>query len=282
MGHRRHDRGGAVRCRIGGRRHIALPTGLGLALFAVASSFAAARAWKRSEYSAQTPARSALFAAPVFALALIGSILTYHGISGRLNPSGQSLDLDAPLQGEGYCAINAGASPLINFHYKTLESGYERWRGQSYGVDFVRVTGAGFRTATSAWWKPAPRAPEAYQIFGAEIHAPCSGVVTAAHDGLRDHPAGVRERHFMRGNFVAMQCGGYEVTLAHMREGSVRAGIGDQVRSGDVLGQVGNTGNTDEPHLHVSAQRAISPGMLDGDPIHITFARRTLARGDCL
>jgi murein DD-endopeptidase MepM/ murein hydrolase activator NlpD len=86
----------------------------------------------------------------------------------------------------------------------------------------------------------------------------------------------------MRGNFVELHCNGVEVSLAHLREGSVRVGVGDRVDTGDLLGQVGNTGNRDEPHLHISAQRGASAGALDGEPVHIIFAGRFLARGGCL
>ena len=49
------------------------------------------------------------------------------------------------------------------------------------------------------------------------------------------------------------------------------------------LGEVGNSGNTDEPHLHVHAQR---PGRIwdvfIGDPLLVTFNGRYLIRNDRL
>jgi len=127
-----------------------------------------------------------------------------------------------------------------------------------------------------------PRKPEAYRVFGAAIHAPCSGVVLATTDGIPDQPAGILNREQMAGNHVILWCESYEVMLGHMRRGSVRVAPGRTARAGDIIGEVGNTGNSDEPHLHISAQRGGTKGKMDGNPIHLTFAGRTLYRGSCL
>jgi murein DD-endopeptidase MepM/ murein hydrolase activator NlpD len=44
--------------------------------------------------------------------------------------------------------------------------------------------------------------------------------------------------------------GGHFAVYAHLKLGSVRVKTGDRVRRGDVLGLLGNTGNTSHPHLH--------------------------------
>ncbi|MGB3306700.1 MAG: M23 family metallopeptidase [Thermomicrobiales bacterium] len=57
------------------------------------------------------------------------------------------------------------------------------------------------------------------------------------------------------GNHVVLQTADGEfVFLAHMQKGSVRVSEGDTVRSGDLLGLVGNSGNTSKPHLHIHVQ----------------------------
>ena len=42
--------------------------------------------------------------------------------------------------------------------------------------------------------------------------------------------------------------------LAHFRKGSVEVVAGARVREDEILGKVGNTGNTSELHLHVHAR----------------------------
>jgi murein DD-endopeptidase MepM/ murein hydrolase activator NlpD len=73
------------------------------------------------------------------------------------------------------------------------------------------------------------------------------------------------------------------VLLAHMRRGSVQVAGGERVSVGDPLGRVGNSGNTDEPHLHISAQRR-RPGqaLIGGDPVWVTIGGDFLVRNDRL
>jgi murein DD-endopeptidase MepM/ murein hydrolase activator NlpD len=53
------------------------------------------------------------------------------------------------------------------------------------------------------------------------------------------------------GNGVVQDLGGGRFALyAHMQNGSVRVHPGDHVQRGDILGSVGNSGGSNEPHLH--------------------------------
>ncbi len=38
--------------------------------------------------------------------------------------------------------------------------------------------------------------------------------------------------------------------IAHIQKGSLKVKEGDQVKAGDLLGSVGNSGNSSEPHIH--------------------------------
>ena len=40
----------------------------------------------------------------------------------------------------------------------------------------------------------------------------------------------------------------------HLKQGSLRVHVGEQVRRGQVLGEVGDSGNSGEPHLHLQVQ----------------------------
>ena len=65
------------------------------------------------------------------------------------------------------------------------------------------------------------------------------------------------------GNHVVLDLGhGEYALLAHMQRGSVRVRVGDRVRTGDVLGLTGNSGNSSEPHLHFHVQDR--PGLFGG------------------
>ncbi|MBS9403909.1 M23 family metallopeptidase [Halomonas sp. TRM85114] len=105
--------------------------------------------------------------------------------------------------------------------------------------------------AAASGWLPAD--PAAYAIFGAELRAPCDGRMIAAEGSLPDFDV-PNENHVNRlGNHVILGCGAAEIVFAHMRQGSVAVMMGDQVAVGDRIGEVGNSGASTEPHLHVHA-----------------------------
>ncbi|HSS76483.1 MAG TPA: M23 family metallopeptidase [Thermoanaerobaculia bacterium] len=70
------------------------------------------------------------------------------------------------------------------------------------------------------------------------------------------------------GNYVVLRHAGGEYSqYAHMKQGSVRVKAGDTVTRGQVLGQVGQTGNTTEPHLHFQLTDGPDPLYSRGVPI---------------
>lgn len=88
------------------------------------------------------------------------------------------------------------------------------------------------------------------------------------------------------GNYVGVYYGEDDVTIiyAHLRARNVR--VGQRVRKGDVLGRVGNTGNSTAPHLHVQANRGsifsyhdhIAPGKWVRGEAWFRVLQRRLAR----
>ena len=117
-----------------------------------------------------------------------------------------------------------------------------------------------------------PHDPAAYVIYGASVHAPRVGGVLTAVDGIQEMRPPATDRRSMAGNHVILRCGGVWVLLGHLQRGSLAVRSGDTVAIDAPLGRVGNSGNTDEPHLHIHAQQ---PGPADaplsGDPLPILF-----------
>lgn len=114
-----------------------------------------------------------------------------------------------------------------------------------------------------------------YRTFGAPIHAVADGVVVAAradridNEGMLRQPGETFEAYMERsaeaqqaimmadgfegaaGNYVLIRHANGEHSLyAHMRQGSVRVQVGDNVSAGAQIGAAGSSGNSTEPHLH--------------------------------
>lgn len=77
-----------------------------------------------------------------------------------------------------------------------------------------------------------------------------------------------------------LRCGELRVLMAHFVRGSVAVSIGDSVRSGQIVGRVGNSGNTSEPHLHIGAMLARCGAWPDAEAAAVTFGGRFLAIND--
>jgi hypothetical protein len=208
---------------------------------------------------------------------LIFSATIVIAVMGYRAPTAAFAELAFPLRGGTYAIGSGGGSGLLNFHLKTLaDPAYRSVRGQAYAVDVVKLNRFGARSTGFA-----PSDPAAYAIFGETLYSPCDGTVAKAKDGLPDHNPPARDPKNLAGNFVFLQCGEFQVLLAHMKHGSVKVREGDRVATGQALGEVGNSGNTTEPHLHLHAQRAGSAEFfLDGEPLPMMVDGRFLVRND--
>ncbi|BBH70102.1 peptidase [Actinoplanes sp. OR16] len=139
--------------------------------------------------------------------------------------------------------------------------------GQTYAVDLLQPSAD---AAPKIGWSVRTRAARAYECFGSPVFAMASGTVVRAADRRRDHrsrdtwpaliwmmtvEAFARElggAAWILGNHVIVQHDdGTHAAYAHLRRGSARVTAGDRVTAGQQLAEVGNTGNTSEPHLHV-------------------------------
>jgi len=70
------------------------------------------------------------------------------------------------------------------------------------------------------------------------------------------------------GNYVILKHAGGEYSHSvHLKQGSVKVKAGDTVTRGQVIGQLGHTGNSTEPHLHFQLTDGPDPMYSRGIPI---------------
>jgi murein DD-endopeptidase MepM/ murein hydrolase activator NlpD len=100
-------------------------------------------------------------------------------------------------------------------------------------------------------------------------------------DGLPDMAVPQMDREHMAGNHVLLRCADADVLLGHLKPGSLRVTEGSQVLIGSVIAEVGNSGNTGEPHLHIHAQLpGTASAPFSGDPLPVRINGRFLVRND--
>jgi hypothetical protein len=105
--------------------------------------------------------------------------------------------------------------------------------------------------------------------------------VIRAVDGLPDLAPPARDTQNPAGNHVVLECHHVRVLLAHLKEESLLVARGEYVETGQHLGQVGNSGNTSEPHLHIHAESGLGE-ILTGEGIPITLDGRFLVRNSLI
>lgn len=160
-----------------------------------------------------------------------------------------------PGKGAWYVA-NGGSSVKLNHHVGN--------RQQWYAFDLDK------RDAEGNEAKGDGKKNEDHFVFGEPVLAPADGTVVFVVDAIEDYPPGERERYFVPGNTVVIDHGDDEFSvLAHLKKGSVVVKPGQKVKVGQKLGQVGNTGNSHDPHIHWHL--ATKGGLSRGTALPIRF-----------
>jgi murein DD-endopeptidase MepM/ murein hydrolase activator NlpD len=172
----------------------------------------------------------------------------------------------APLRGDNWVAANGPSNS--SGHRRTLIPIDGRARiAQRFAIDWVRMN-ADEKTFTGD-----PLDNKNYRAYGSEALAVADGTVTEIKDGIPENIPGENSRavpitlETVGGNHVVMDIGhGRFAFYAHLQPGSLKVKLGDHVKRGQVLGLVGNSGNSTEPHLHFHLGDAKSPLGSEGIP----------------
>lgn len=134
-----------------------------------------------------------------------------------------------------------------------------------------------------------PRDPRSYFAYGQNVMAVADGTVVVAKDGAPDNvprtAAGFSTAlpltmETIDGNAVVVRLGnGQFAYYAHLQPGSVKVKQGDRVKRGQLLGRIGNSGDSRWPHLHF--QLGSTPSLMGSEGMPFVFERfRTKGAGD--
>ena len=136
---------------------------------------------------------------------------------------------------------------------------------QRYAIDYEQIDDQGRIYAGPS------TDPSSYAIYGEQAIAVADGTIAVAVDGLPEQTPGTFPTNITPseadGNSVVVDIGnGFYTNYAHFQPGSVKVKVGDSVKRGDVLGLVGNSGNSVAPHLHFHVMNGPSQLASEGLP----------------
>ena len=240
--------------------------------------------------------------APGEALLVMQQVFAWKGVRDQLRVRviGEDAEAAAALRIDGATTRTVFRWPLKGGPWSVAGAsfhGTHRWGvPEEFALDIVRP-GADGRS-----FKDGGRRNQDFHAYGAEVVAAASGTVVEALTGGKElapllrHPGESLEAYFGRvgaqqarnlaggmvgiaGETVILDHGGNEYSVyAHLQPGSLRVKAGDKVSAGRVIGRLGSSGNSTEPHLHF--QVCDRPSGLSCSALIPTFERIEILNTD--
>lgn len=160
-------------------------------------------------------------------------------IFGLRTPKGETFTVAYPLAVESL-VMHGGPSLLTNYHYLH--------QSQRHAVDIGGASEDGMIMEPGD-----PLTDDG--CFGAPLVAVADSIIVRVVSDEADVPIGERGKGHPAGNHVLLEIAPSRYALyAHMKQNSTVVEEAQSVRTGEALGECGNSGNTSQPHLHFQIQ----------------------------
>jgi len=187
-------------------------------------------------------------------------------VTAPITISKGAVAISSPLRGDHWLAGN-GPSNTSGHRRALIPIDGHAAIAQRFAIDWVKLRDDG------KTFQGDEKDNKNYLAYGNEAYAVADGVVTETKDGIPENVPGIDSRavpitlETVGGNHVILDIGGGRFAFyAHLQPGSLRVKLGDKVRRGQVIGLVGNSGNSTEPHLHFHISNSSSPLGSEGLP----------------
>jgi hypothetical protein len=175
--------------------------------------------------------------------------------------------LGPPVDGVNWVITNGCCSPLSPHRTAILPTDAGLSVAQRFAVDFRQMDEAGRFVVAD------PAQLESYPGYGVNVLSVAPGRVVSVVDGFADQAPGVPPApgtfapDTSEGNSVVVDLGdGTYAFYGQLQPGSIIVREGDRVRRGQALARLGNSGNSQSPHLHFHVMTAESVIGADGVP----------------
>lgn len=196
----------------------------------------------------------------------IGATANFTGAPVKVGAAARRIA--APLRGKGWLAANGCCDAITSHRGAIIAVNGKQNAPERFAIDWVQInkdrkmyTGTGKKLTDFAF-------------YGVPVYSVADGTVVNTYDGGDEQiplePAKGLVPASIGGNMMVVDIGGGAYAFyAHFQRGSLKAKLGDKVTKGQVLGLLGNTGNTDAPHLHFHVMDGTVPLNANGLPFVI-------------
>jgi hypothetical protein len=185
----------------------------------------------------------------------------------------RAIVIPSPLAGGDWVAMNS-CCKLSAHRAAMLGGGGKMGFPERHAIDFIRIDSNG------GLYRPGePPSMANNYSYGAELLAVAPGKIVAIQNGIPDQPPDVNPTGYslnqLGGDYVVLEINPHLYALyAHISPDTIRVKLGQRVVRGQVLGLLGNSGNSTAPHLHF--QLINGPAPLTSDGVPYVFEQLTL------
>jgi hypothetical protein len=150
--------------------------------------------------------------------------------------------------------------------FDSVQGGFKiGYNNQRFAMDFEKLNDSGRIIKNNGINN------EDYLCYGENILAVADGKVVAILDEISDNPNPPYRKddwdiNTICGNYIALDIGNSLIALyAHLKKHSIKVHIGDFIKQGEIIGQIGNTGRSSGAHLHFQISRFEMPYEKSGN-----------------
>jgi hypothetical protein len=183
-----------------------------------------------------------------------------------------SLEITFPLKNGLYLITDGGNSKisrLMNYHfYSPVHKKNRTNNSMKFATDIVKID--------QSIKKFMPLNNEDYPIFGEKVFCPINGTVIKVVNNIDDNIPYSGNYPYNTGNTLIIKDSNYYFLIGHLKKGSIRINTGDYVHQNDLLAEVGNSGYSERPHVHMQLIFSQTENIWTGHGTNISFQNNNL------
>jgi len=188
------------------------------------------------------------------------------------NNDKERIEIEFPFKQGKYLITDGGNSQIsriMNYHFhSSVHKKKNTNRSMLYATDIIKLSGGVTRFL--------PSDNNAYAIFGEKIYSPIDGTIVKVVNNIEDNKPFSGNYPYNTGNTIVIKKDNYYLLLGHMKKGSIIVKEGDAVNGSDYLGEAGNSGMSERPHLHMQLMKSETDDYWKGMGVCLQYEGKNL------
>lgn len=225
--------------------------------------------------------RIAIFTFAIIIIILFNAVKDLVDRRAAMFEMNDPIIVEFPLRGE-WLSPNTPGTKIPSHGTNQLGT---RYAYDFIQVDWSRVGKPAYRVSLMQYLLSGVPLSE-YYCWGQEVYSPCDGIVIAAEDGYVENVktnllldmsnAYKNARYFdpakddiqsIAGNYIIIQYSeNVYAAICHLQAGSIQVSVGENIKTGNIVGRVGHSGNSFAPHLHFQLMDSNDIATANGIP----------------